>query len=168
VTVMRPSLRDFGEGDAAQVTAVALSAFDELKSHYTDWPALAASLGDLSGLVRNGEIIVAEGENGIVGAVAYVPPGRPKASYFQAEWPVIRMLVVDPSSRGLGIGRALTEACITRAGRDRSAIIALHTSPIMTVALPMYLRMGFERAYDAPPIFGVPYAVYLKRLDAGG
>lgn len=35
----------------------------------------------------------------------------------------------------------------------------------MTVALPMYLRMGFELAHDAPPVFGVPYAVYLKRLD---
>jgi hypothetical protein len=29
----------------------------------------------------------------------------------------------------------------------------------------MYLRMGFEWAHDAPPIYGVPYAVYLKRLD---
>ena len=40
----------------------------------------------------------------------------------------------------------------------------LHTSPIMTVALPMYLKMGFVKAYDAPPIFGVPYAVYTKAL----
>jgi hypothetical protein len=43
-------------------------------------------------------------------------------------------------------------------------IIALHTSPIMSVALPMYLKMGFAKAYDAPPIFGVAYAVYTKAL----
>ena len=43
-------------------------------------------------------------------------------------------------------------------------VIALHTSPIMTVALPLYLRMGFVKAYDVPPIFGVPYAVYTKAL----
>ena len=43
-------------------------------------------------------------------------------------------------------------------------VIALHTSPIMTVALPMYLRMGFERLRDAPPIRGVYYAVYTKML----
>jgi hypothetical protein len=34
----------------------------------------------------------------------------------------------------------------------------------MTVALPMYRRMGFELASDAPPIHGVPYGVYVKRL----
>ena len=34
----------------------------------------------------------------------------------------------------------------------------------MTVALPMYLRMGFEWHHEAPPIYGVPYAVYLKKL----
>ena len=34
----------------------------------------------------------------------------------------------------------------------------------MIVALPMYLRMGFAKVHDAPPLFGVPYAVYTKAL----
>jgi hypothetical protein len=34
----------------------------------------------------------------------------------------------------------------------------------MTIALPMYLKMGFTKAYDAAPIHGVPYAVYTKAL----
>ena len=62
------------------------------------------------------------------------------------------------------LGRALSMECIARAKRDASPIIALHTSPIMKVALPMYLKMGFVKAYDAPPIFGVAYAVYTKAL----
>jgi len=74
------------------------------------------------------------------------------------------MLVVDPAFRGKGIGQALSDACIARARRDGAPIIALHTSPIMSVALPMYLKMGFTKAYDAPPIFGVAYAVYTKAL----
>jgi hypothetical protein len=45
-----------------------------------------------------------------------------------------------------------------------AAIIALHTSPGMSVALPKYLKMGFAKACDAPPIFGVAYAVYAKAL----
>jgi len=28
----------------------------------------------------------------------------------------------------------------------------------------MYLRMGFVRVADAPPIFGVEYSVYTKAL----
>jgi hypothetical protein len=43
-------------------------------------------------------------------------------------------------------------------------MIALHTSPIMTVALSMYLRMGFARLRDAPRYLGVDYAVYAKAL----
>jgi len=58
----------------------------------------------------------------------------------------------------------LSNECIARAKRDGSPIIALHTSPIMSVALPMYLKMGFAKAYDAPPIFGVACAVYTKAL----
>ena len=84
---------------------------------------------------------------------------------FDQSWPIIRMLVVDPASRGAGVGRALTEECISRARRDGSRVIALHSSPIMTVALPIYLRMGFQLVQDAPPIYGVPYAVYLNYLD---
>jgi hypothetical protein len=58
----------------------------------------------------------------------------------------------------------LSEACAARARRDEAPVIALHTSPIMSVALPMYLKMGFVKAHDAPPIFGVTYAVYTKAL----
>jgi hypothetical protein len=34
----------------------------------------------------------------------------------------------------------------------------------MSVALPMYLKMGFVKVHDAPPISGVAYAVYTKAL----
>jgi len=58
----------------------------------------------------------------------------------------------------------LSNECIARAKRDASPVIALHTSPVMAVALAMYLKMGFVKAYDAPPIYGVEYAVYTKAL----
>jgi hypothetical protein len=34
----------------------------------------------------------------------------------------------------------------------------------MAVAMPMHARMGFERIADAPPIHGVKYGVFLKKL----
>jgi ribosomal protein S18 acetylase RimI-like enzyme len=158
-------LRDLHPADAPQVNRLALAAFEQFKAHYADWPAMAASVGRMATLAEHGEIILAECDNKIIGAVAYVPPGRPKPSCFDIGWPVIRMLVVEPAHRGLGAGRALTEDCFRRARRDRSSVIALHTSPFMTVALSMYIGMGFELLRDGPPIFGVPSAVYLKRLS---
>jgi hypothetical protein len=56
---------------------------------------------------------------------------------------------------------------VRRAMRDHSPVIALYTTPMMTVALSMYLRMGFTKLRNAEDIYGVPYAVYTKELAAG-
>jgi ribosomal protein S18 acetylase RimI-like enzyme len=158
-------LRDFRAADAAEVDRVALAAFEQFRAHYTDWPAMAANVSRMSSLADQGEIVVAERDGRIVGAVAYVGPGRPKAAHFDRSWPIIRLLVVEPQSRGGGVGRALAEECVRRAKRDGAGAVALHTSPIMTVALSLYLRMGFRRLRDAPPLHGVPYGIYLKELS---
>ncbi|MFM9846485.1 MAG: GNAT family N-acetyltransferase [Hyphomicrobiaceae bacterium] len=158
------ALREYSEADSREINRLAVRAFEEYSSSYSDWPAMVAAYERMSDLAKTGEIVVAETSGSIVGAVAYIPPHRRKARYFDEAWPVIRSLVVDPNSRGAGVGRALTQECINRAKRDQSPVIALHTSAIMTVALPMYVRMGFEWHRDAPAVYGVPYAVYLKRL----
>ena len=160
------TVRDFRDADAAQVDRIAVAAFGQYQADFSDWPEMSAGLARMSAQQGNGEVIVSEAERTILGAVAYVPPGRPKAAHFDQAWPIIRMLVVDPACRGRGAGRALTEECIVRAKRDKSPVIALHTSPIMTVALPMYLRMGFEHWRNLAPMHGVPYAVYVKQLES--
>ena len=157
-------IRDYQGSDADNLNRVAIAAFSQFREHYQDWPAMLAGLSKTSDLSASGEVIIAELQHAFAGAVAYFGPDRPKAPFFDQRWPIIRMLVVDPAFRGNGIGRALTDECIARARRDGSPIIALHTSPIMTVALPMYLRMGFVKAHDAPPIIGAAYAVYTKAL----
>jgi GNAT superfamily N-acetyltransferase len=158
------TIREYENPDAEDLNRLAVSAFSQFRDQYQDWPAVLAGLSQTSALSATGEVIVVKNQNRRVGAVAYFGPDSQKAPFFDQRWPVIRMLVVDPSFRGNGLGRALSMECLARARRDGSPIIALHTSPIMTVALPMYLRMGFVKAYDAPPIFGVAYAVYTKLL----
>ena len=157
-------IRDYRSSDAEPLNRLAVVAFGQFRDRYQDWPAMLAGLSKTSDLSASGEVIVAELQDAFAGAVAYFGPHHPKAAFFDQSWPIIRMLVVDPKFRGKGIGLALTNECIARANRDGAPLIALHTSPIMTVALPMYLRMGFAKAYDAPPIHGVAYAVYTKAL----
>ncbi|WFU76085.1 GNAT family N-acetyltransferase [Bradyrhizobium sp. CB2312] len=157
-------LRDYQPADADKVVRVALAAFAEFEPHFSDWPLFNANVAKMPRLAQTGEIIVAEDAGRIVGAVAYIGPKATKPAFFDPRWPVIRMLVVDPLARGKGVGRQLTEECLRRAERDQAQVIALHTTPIMTVALSMYLRMGFVKTGEAPDILGVPYAVYVKAL----
>lgn len=157
-------IRDFQPADAPAVNAVALQAFGQFADSYTDWPTFAVNVGRTAALAEQGELIVAIQGDEIVGAVAYIGPHRPKSEFFDQTWPIIRMLVVAPSARGHGIGRALTEACVARARRDGAPEIALHSSPIMETALRMYRDMGFVQLRTAPPVHGVPCDVYLMRL----
>jgi len=160
-----PVVRDFLPSDSAQVNALALRAFEQFADSYHDWPGFRARIENMSALADVGEIIVAEVEGQIVGAVAYIGPSVPKAEFFQPEWPIMRMLVVAPDFRGRGIGRALVQECLRRAKSAGASVFALHTSQLMQVALPMYQRMGFKWVSGTPAIHGVEYGVYVKKLD---
>lgn len=157
-------LREFHSSDSLTVNAIAVAAFEQYRALYSDWPLFVEKIGNMAALSHSGEIIVAEAEGEVVGAVAYIGPGAPKAGFFDPAWPIMRMLVVSPRARGVGVGRALAEECLERARRDKAELFALHTSPIMSVALPMYERMGFRFLRDAPVIHGVRYGIYVKSL----
>jgi GNAT superfamily N-acetyltransferase len=158
------NLRSYQTVDAQRIDELAVTAFSQFKDAYTDWPLFRTKISNMSALSETGEIIVAELAGDIVGAVAYIGPGKEKAAFFRPEWPVMRMLVVAPAARGHGVGRALAEECLARARRDGASSFALHTSELMRVALPMYQRMGFTWLADAPDIHGVKYGIYLKEL----
>ncbi len=162
---MTYSLRDFSLHDTAAVNHIALEAFKEYKHAYSDWETFSKNISEMATLSDFGEIIVATADGLVVGAVVYIGPNKPKSPFFDKAWAIIRMLVVHPRARGQGIGRTLTEECIRRARRDNASCVALHTTPIMKVALPLYHRMGFEYHSEAPPIFGVPYGIYVKQLN---
>lgn len=59
-----------------------------------------------------------------------------------------RLLGVSPLSRGLGVGKLLSQACIVKAkGLHRQQII-IHTTEAMKIAWGMYEKLGFERSTD--------------------
>jgi ribosomal protein S18 acetylase RimI-like enzyme len=159
-------VREAKPSEHPAIDELAPLAWEVLKPGYdrSSWDGLLQSLGQTSRLAESGKLLAAVQGETVCGAVAYMPPGRSNPKIFPPEWPSIRMLVVAPSHRGNGIGRRLTEACIEHARQDGASCIGLHTSPIMSVALPMYLRMGFVRDADLPPIAGAPYARYVLRL----
>lgn len=79
----------------------------------------------------------------------------------------MKRLYVRPAFRGTGLGSALVRRLVAEARSIGYAILFADTMPVMTRALEMYRRMGFEEiapyAEDA-----TPGAVYLRlRLRPG-
>ena len=94
---------------------------------------------------RHATVLVAELDGRLVGTVTYVDgPGRyAEGADPQAGW--IRMLAVDESARGRGIGRLLAETCIDLARRSGRRRLLLNTGDPQVVAQRLYESLGFER-----------------------
>jgi ribosomal protein S18 acetylase RimI-like enzyme len=91
------------------------------------------------------DVLVAVVDGEVVGAVTYV--SDPSSRWLEWNEPgeaQIRLLAVDPSMQGRGIGEALVTACIDRA-REQGLTILLHTTNHMPAAQRLYPRMGFVR-----------------------
>jgi GNAT superfamily N-acetyltransferase len=143
-------LRDAHPGDLDAIRDVTLSAYQEyaalMPSHWENYRQhILATLAD----VKPAEQIVAERDGDVVGTVLLYPAGTvfstPDGASVTLEWPEVRLLAVAPAARGQGIGAALMHECIRRARQSGAAILTLHTTDIMQVAMRMYERMGFVR-----------------------
>lgn len=99
------------------------------------------------------EVLVAVLDDRVVGSVTYVGDSASEWS----EWTEpgeaqFRLLAVDPSAQGLGVGVALVRACMERARASKHSIM-IHTTPWMQSAQRIYTRFGFVRRPDRD----VPY-----------
>ncbi len=123
---------------------------------------------DARGRSRDCPILVAVDDGGmLLGSVSYVPgAGNPFAEIEIGEEAGFRMLGVDPAAQGRGVGRALVEACITRARADHRPGLAISTGPDMAPAHRLYERLGFRRAPDRDfePVPGILLWAYVLTL----
>ncbi len=71
-----------------------------------------------------------------------------------------RLLAVDPSARGQGIGKLLTNECIRKAKDRKLGQVIIHTTMAMQTAWKMYEKLDFKRSEDLNfmqgelPVFG--------------
>jgi ribosomal protein S18 acetylase RimI-like enzyme len=107
----------------------------------------AAELRDVSARAGDCDVLVAAAPDGmILGGVTFVPgPGVSMSELEHEDEAGIRMLAVDPAAQGLGVGRALTVACLDRARASGRTGVALFTRPNNEVAQRLYGSLGFVR-----------------------
>ena len=152
-----------------EVIRVIVAAYDQYAALVSPemWAPYARNVADVRSRLDESELIVAEEDGRILGAVTFYPD----ASVSRGEgWPQsysgIRVLAVHPDARGLGLGRILTQECIRRSRDLGVQYVGLHTTEFMSVARGMYERMGFERApeFDFRPGPGVLVMAYRLAL----
>ena len=158
-------IRNARVSDSYAINKLCVESYEQFRSTIgeTNWKRLRSSLSRTSELAQEGQLIVAEDLSDLLGVVLYVPlrqGGDGKVSALAS----LRSLAVSPLHRGRGVGRSLTEECINRARQDGADSIALTTAEMMTVARPMYQRMGFTMELELGERFGVTHARYVLRL----
>lgn len=62
----------------------------------------------------------------------------------------LRVLIVDPKARGLGVGKALVQACIDFARQKGYRKITLWTNSILLAARGIYEKTGFKLIHSEP------------------
>ena len=118
-------------------------------------PAYYQLLANIGRLTENPgtELLVAVNEkNDLLGGVVYFSDmkyyGSGGSATQQKNAAGFRLLAVSPQARGLGVGRALSEACIAKARNHDQQQLIIHTTASMQVAWGMYERLGFKRSKD--------------------
>jgi GNAT superfamily N-acetyltransferase len=158
-------IRNFRPEDRDAVDGVVRAAWQELSTLMPGWSGLESRLVALTEKAAESEVIVAEVDGRLVGAVGYVGPQHPKPDFFDPSWPIVRLLSVAPTERGQGIGSRLLEECIARAQRDGATCLALHTTTLTSAAQALYKSSGFGLFRTLPDMYGAPYVLMLKDLS---
>jgi len=139
-------LRDLKPGDAGWITYRQAVLYAEEYGWNAEYEALVGRI--LSDFVQSFDLDhdagwVAESDGKIVGSVFLVRGDQPKIGK-------LRLLYVEPSARGAGVGARLVDACIERAKAVGDERLTLWTNSVLAAARRIYERAGFRLVDEAP------------------
>lgn len=146
------SLRTARESDSGELAALVDAAY----GHYVERLGMRPGpmTDDYSVVIRDREVIVAESEGAIVGAIVL---GTGEEGF------TIDNVAVHPSHQGEGIGRALLELAEAKARGAGHDTVHLYTHEKMTENQALYARIGYVE-YERRASDGFSRVFMRKRL----
>lgn len=126
-----------------------------------------AQLRDVARRASAAELVVAAADGHVIGTVTFVPDGGPLGEIGGPRETEFRMLAVDPTAQGGGVGTALLKYVLD-ASRGRDGVVC-SSLPEMRAAHRIYERLGFRRVpeRDWSPVPGVELWAFLASLALG-
>jgi GNAT superfamily N-acetyltransferase len=134
------------------------------ESEQPNYYKMLAQVGELTNNPATELLAAISSDNKIAGAVVYFSDmkyyGSGGSATKEQNASGFRLLAVDPSSRGEGIGKLLANECIRKAKDKKHRQVIIHTTMAMQTAWRMYENLGFKRSEDLDfmqgelPVFG--------------
>lgn len=133
---------------------------DEQPAYYK----MLANIGELTKKPETELLVAVSVDDKIKGGVVYFSDmqyyGSGGTATKERNAAGFRLLAVDGSARGKGIGKLLTNECIRKAKEKQLSQVIIHSTEAMQTAWKMYEAMGFKRSEDLDflqgglPVFG--------------
>ena len=121
---------------------------DEQPSYYK----MLAGIGEFAKKPETELLVALSPDNQIKGGVVYFSDmqyyGSGGTATQEKNAAGFRLLAVDGSARGQGIGKLLTNECIRKAKAKQLSQVIIHSTKAMQTAWRMYESMGFKRSED--------------------
>ena len=162
-------IRDATPNEFSEIGELMVNVYSQLegfptKNEQPDYYKMLANIGSLTEK-PNVKLLIAVSSSGkISSGVVYFGDmkyyGSGGTATLEKNASGFRLLAVDPATRGQGLGKLLTKACIQMAKDEKRNQMIIHTTKAMQIAWEMYENMGFKRSKDLDflqgelPVFG--------------
>ncbi|MCW3071249.1 MAG: family N-acetyltransferase [Bacteroidetes bacterium] len=168
------TVRNAKPGEYKEIGKLMVEVYSQLEgfpkpSEQPAYYQVLANIGDMAGKPGTELLVALSPDNKIAGAVVYFSNmqhyGSGGTATAEQNASGFRLLAVDPSERGQGIGKLLTIECIRKAKDKKHSQVIIHSTKAMQTAWNMYENIGFERSEDLDflqgslPVFGFRLAL---------
>ncbi|MBL4904994.1 MAG: GNAT family N-acetyltransferase [Flavobacteriaceae bacterium] len=151
------TIRNAKPEEFKKIGALIVQVYSQLEGfpNASEQPAYYNKLSNVGDLTNNGEtelLVAVSSDNTICAAVVYFSDmqyyGSGGIATQEKNVSGFRLLAVDPTSRGHGIGKLLTNKCIEKARKFKHQQVIIHSTKSMKIAWSMYENLGFLRSKD--------------------